>query len=196
MSPHRRRLGVEERRAEILEAARRVFSTTPYTEASTQTIAEMCGASQGLIFHYFGSKAGLYTQFLAATSRSLDRALQGAADAHANAPFVESLTHGLNVYLDYVAAHPFLWAAGRRNGEEPTEAVNFRIERRDATVDYLCNALGANDQATAVAASGFVGFLDAVCLDWVDQGCQASQRPLIIAAARGALEGALAEKLA
>ncbi|QPK83305.1 TetR/AcrR family transcriptional regulator [Corynebacterium qintianiae] len=190
MSPHRRRLGVEERRAEILAAAHEVFSTTPYAEASTQHIAEVSGASQGLIFHYFGSKAGLYTAFLKESKRTLDDAERAALEAHPEATKGEVIRHWLEIYLDFVAAGPFVWAAGRR-GEEPAEAVNYRVERRDFTVETLCDVLDLDSERGEIAVSGFVGFMDAVCLDWVDAGCPEEQRATILDITCGALEGAL-----
>ncbi|WP_158268498.1 TetR/AcrR family transcriptional regulator [Corynebacterium liangguodongii] len=191
--PHqRRRLGVAERREEILAAARHVFSTTPYSDASTQHIAETCGASQGLIFHYFGSKSGLYTAFLEDSSRSLASALRAALQAHPRASRNELLTQTLEIYLDYIAASPLIWAAGRRGGEEPTETINFRIAQRDVCIEELRESLSIDDAAGTRAVSGFLGFLDAICLDWVDEGCPGDQRGLIIATASGALTGALA----
>ena len=62
-----RRLSVEERRAEILDAATTTFASLPYGDVSAQLIAQRCGVSEGLIFHYFGSKAGLYAAFLQET---------------------------------------------------------------------------------------------------------------------------------
>ncbi len=50
---------VEERRAEILEAATAVFARRGYHQARTKQIADEAGLSEGLIYHYFGSKRQL-----------------------------------------------------------------------------------------------------------------------------------------
>lgn len=60
----RTRLTVEQRRAEILDTAASIFDAAPFNEISTTQIATQCGISQGLIFHYFESKAGLYAAVL------------------------------------------------------------------------------------------------------------------------------------
>lgn len=167
MTQKRRRLSVEQRREELLEAATRIFSTTPYGDVSTQDLAKASGTSQGLLFHYFESKAGLYTAFL---------------ERHAHALFdattPNSVEAALELYLERIAAAPFAWAAGKHGGEEPTEAMNLRILRRDEAVEKLCELLDSSDE---LAASGFLGFVDAICLDWVDNGCPAQQRSTIIA---------------
>ena len=49
----------EERRAEILEAAAAVFARQGYHQARTKQIADEAGLSEGLIYHYFGSKREL-----------------------------------------------------------------------------------------------------------------------------------------
>ena len=111
MTQPRRRLSVEQRQEEILAAATDIFSTTPYVEVSTQDIADACGVSQGLLFHYFESKAGLYTAFLKAHTQPLfDDHLDPNTDTH------EALRSTLERYLNHVAEHPFVWLAGRRGG--------------------------------------------------------------------------------
>ena len=187
MTQPRRRLSVEQRQEEILAAATDIFSTTPYVEVSTQDIADACGVSQGLLFHYFESKAGLYTAFLKAHTQPLfDDHLDPNTPPHA------ALRRPLERYLNHVAEPPFVWLAGRRGGAEPTEAINLRIEMRDASVETLCSLLGRDDEHAARAASGMLGFLDAVCIDWVDESCPAPERDDIIDTAIGALTGALA----
>ncbi|MCL2631668.1 MAG: TetR/AcrR family transcriptional regulator [Coriobacteriia bacterium] len=55
---------VEERRQDIITAARKLFLTNGYRNTSVAIIANELGIAQGLIFHYFKSKAQLlYTVF-------------------------------------------------------------------------------------------------------------------------------------
>lgn len=49
----------EEKRMRVIEAALKEFSKG-YMEASTDEIVKEAGISKGLIFHYFGSKRGLF----------------------------------------------------------------------------------------------------------------------------------------
>jgi len=54
----------EKRRWEILEAALELFIQNGYTETRISDIAEKAGISMGLMFHYFGSKQGLYEELI------------------------------------------------------------------------------------------------------------------------------------
>ena len=49
-----------EKRERVLAAAYGEFLENSYAEASTNTITKKAGISKGLLFHYFGSKEGLY----------------------------------------------------------------------------------------------------------------------------------------
>ncbi|WP_243793769.1 TetR/AcrR family transcriptional regulator [Saccharopolyspora gloriosae] len=61
-SAPRRRLDPDERKAEILAAARRLFGTGTYSSVSTTDLANEAGVARGLINHYFGGKRGLYLE--------------------------------------------------------------------------------------------------------------------------------------
>ena len=50
----------KERQDTIINAALHIFAKYDYKKASTDEIASLAGISKGLIFHYFGSKKGLY----------------------------------------------------------------------------------------------------------------------------------------
>ncbi len=50
-----------EKQDRIINGALKVFSKTPYKYASTDRIVEEAKISKGLLFHYFGSKEGIYT---------------------------------------------------------------------------------------------------------------------------------------
>ncbi len=56
------RLPRDERRRQILDAARRHFGEGYYSGVSTAEIAEAAGVSPGLVHHYFGSKRELYLE--------------------------------------------------------------------------------------------------------------------------------------
>lgn len=56
-----------EKQARILEAGYQCFGKMGYKKASAQDIASAAGISKGMIFHYFGSKKGMY-QFLIQSS--------------------------------------------------------------------------------------------------------------------------------
>ena len=76
------------------------------------------------MFHYFGSKAGLYC----AVVEDAVAALQDAqADALARLPpgtsARDQVQTSLLVYLNHIATHPNSWATPLAGGEEPRAAV-------------------------------------------------------------------------
>ena len=58
----RTRLEHDERREQILAAARRLFSAHPPAEVSATDVAREAGVARGLLHHYFGTKRDLYRE--------------------------------------------------------------------------------------------------------------------------------------
>jgi len=67
------------RKDAILEAARQEFADFGYSGARIERIAASAAANKQLIFHYFGSKDGLYAAAAAATFRTAPLPHQDAA---------------------------------------------------------------------------------------------------------------------
>jgi AcrR family transcriptional regulator len=55
---------VDDRRAQIMDAALRVFAQKGYAGASNRDVAREAGITPGLIYHYFPSKAALFKAIL------------------------------------------------------------------------------------------------------------------------------------
>lgn len=191
----RQRLDADARRAAILDAARVAFAEATYAEVSVAQIATAAGGSPGLVFHYFTSKAGLYTAVVADTvTRLADR--QRAADEAlpANSSARDRVRTSLLIYLDHVASHPRAWAAPLVDGQEPPGALRVRHDARARYVAALRDVLEPADWPRhTYALWGFFGFLDQACLHWVSAGCPEDDRFALVDAALGALEGALGD---
>ncbi|AGF71998.1 TetR/AcrR family transcriptional regulator [Corynebacterium halotolerans] len=189
--PRRQRLGVEERRAVILAAAREHFADTPYPKASTAAIAEASGSSTALVFHYFGSKAGLYAAVVADALDRLAAAQQAAGDAlPAGVPVRDRVRALLLVHLDHLAAGRTVTATRA----EPAEALAVRRKARGEFIGRLRALLRVSGWTRhEYALWGYVGFLDQACGHWVEAGCPEDGRHPLVDAALGALEGALGD---
>ena len=61
----------QRRRAEILDAAERVFHEKGYRPATTDDLAGAAGVSVGTVYNFFGSKEGLYAEVLRRIAREL-----------------------------------------------------------------------------------------------------------------------------
>lgn len=80
MSPSATRMSAEERREEILEAAREEFASTGLHGTSTETIAERAGISQPYLFRLFGTKKELYLASVRRCFRETMETFQRAAE--------------------------------------------------------------------------------------------------------------------
>lgn len=191
----RRRLDVAERRAEIISAARELFATAPYEQVSTADISRASGGSQALVFHYFGTKAGLYA---AVVQQALDELAQAQREAAAalpdGVPVRDRVRAMLETHLDQLASQPRAGVSGLAGGVEPEAAVAVRDAAREQQVATLAELLGVHGWARHdYALAGFVGFVDHACLRWAGGGCHPDERGPLVEAALGALEGALGD---
>jgi TetR/AcrR family transcriptional regulator len=91
-------LATVSRKDAILDAARTEFADRGYSGARIERIAAAAVANKQLIFHYFGSKDGLYAAAAAATFRAAPLPPQGTA----------SPTESLRRFVAEIA----LWFAG------------------------------------------------------------------------------------
>jgi AcrR family transcriptional regulator len=186
----RRRLDADTRRADILRAAAAAFAVEPYDRVSVARVAEAADASEALVHRYFGSKSGLYGEVVRAAIDELLRR-QRAADAPGT-PY-ERLATSVRVYLDFVDEAPVGWAAPLRSpAGDLSEAAELRRRNRTTYLRLLRElfALPA-DPVLDHALHGYLGFLDAACLSWVERGRPAADRETLVAQAVGALRGAL-----
>ena len=191
----RRRLNAEERRAAILDSAKIEFSTNAYQHVSVAAIGATAGASEALVLRYFSSKAELYVTVVMTAIESLLEAQRDADDAlDPRATPQTRLATSVTVYLDFVATRPTGWAGPFHHPYgEPAEAALLRRQLRDRYVGLLRDTFSLEPaQPRDHALYGYLGFLDAACLSWVERGCPDPDRPAITAMVIAALDGALA----
>lgn len=68
----------KEKQDHMINAALKIFAVNGYQKASTDDIVKEAGISKGLLFHYFGSKAGVYTFMYEYSSRFMTMELERA----------------------------------------------------------------------------------------------------------------------
>jgi AcrR family transcriptional regulator len=190
----RQRLDVRERRSAILDAAKAAFAGGSYEEVSVAAVAEAAGASEALVLRYFGSKAALYVEVVeAAIALLLERQLAADAALGPHVPPVERVAESVRVYLDFVAAFRRGWAGPLRAPYgEPAQAEALRTDLRRHYVHQLRALLGpAPARPRDLALHGYLGFVDAACLAWVDAGCPDGERVAIVEMAVAALRAAV-----
>jgi len=100
MSSVRTRLTADERREQIVAAARAEFAERGYQAATTDAIASRAGLSQPYVVRLFGTKRALFLAVADSCFRQLHDVFSAAAEG---APAGEKLTAMGNAYRDLVA---------------------------------------------------------------------------------------------
>jgi len=98
----RRRLTLDERQDELLDAAKRVFERIPYEEVNIASIAREAKISMGLLYHYYSGKRAIFDAVYARLAETVVQACVERAGGEGYR-FVSSC---LDAYLDYATAHP------------------------------------------------------------------------------------------
>ncbi|MBA2608135.1 MAG: TetR/AcrR family transcriptional regulator [Actinobacteria bacterium] len=163
----RRRLSVEDRRAELLAACLRLIGERHWDEVSMADVAEEAGASKPLLYHYFSTKAELYH----ATVQSAADELREATRFDPNLPVEPRLRAALDAHLDWIDDHADAYRAILQGGISSDAAVQDIVEHsRAEVVERLAEAfeLEVPTPHQRIMLRGWVGFLDAACLDWLE----------------------------
>ncbi|QKW08192.1 TetR/AcrR family transcriptional regulator [Streptomyces sp. NA04227] len=170
----RRRLSTEERREQLLSVGATLFAQSPYDDVWIERVAEIAGVSRGLLYHYFPNKR----DFFAAVVRHESARMLRQTAAIPGIPVREQLDTGIDRFLAYVESHAEGFRAFHR--AEATGDPLVREVYRSAMAAHerqIVDALGADPTLTPLtedphalrlAVHGWLAFMVAVCLDWVD----------------------------
>ncbi len=164
--PARRRLELDERRDELLAAARAEFQARSYDEVSLDQVAARAGASKALLYHYFSSKRALYT----ATVKQAAAELLACTEPDPRWAPDERLRRGLEAYLDYAERAGTGYVALLRGGVGVDKQVFEIVERtREKIVARALATMGLAKPPPAlhVALRGWLGLVEAASLEYL-----------------------------
>ena len=101
---HRKRLGADERREEIIRVTLELAARQGVDDVTTQDMAQAMGVTQGAVFRHFSSKDAIW---LAVMQWVRDRlmAVLGRAAAAGRDP-LDALERMFFAHIDFIAAHP------------------------------------------------------------------------------------------
>ena len=116
---------VEGGRARILEAALQVFAERGYNAASIAEIGERAGIAKSVMYHHFGSKAGLYEAVVEAQTAELVNEVAAALPEDPAAP---RLRVGVDAYFRFLRSNPTVWRLLFR--DPPTDQELLEVDRR------------------------------------------------------------------
>ncbi|MBL1097506.1 TetR/AcrR family transcriptional regulator [Streptomyces coffeae] len=171
----RRRMSTEERKEQLLSVGARLFAQHPYDDVWVERVAEIAGVSRGLLYHYFPTKR----EFFAAVVRRESERMLTLTEAVPGLSFQEQINTGLDAFLTHVEQH----ASGFRTfhraeaaGDPTVRAVHK--EYLAGVEEQILEALAVDPSAVdpprdpralRLAVRGWLAFMVAVCLEWLDE---------------------------
>jgi AcrR family transcriptional regulator len=167
----RTRLDLDERRRQLVDIGLDLFSQRAYDEIAIDDIAAQAGISKGLLYHYFPSKRDFYV----AVIREAARELNERTEPDPSLPPLERLTESLDAYLRHVEEHARGHATLLRGGigtDPEVRAIvdeNRRISAQ-RVLDAIAEQGGELTPPVRLAVRGWIGFVEAVSLDWIEKG--------------------------
>jgi AcrR family transcriptional regulator len=168
--PRRRiRLDNDQRRAQLLELAKRAFSDRAYDDVSIDDLAGIAGISKGLLYHYFPTKRDLYVAGLREISDELVEAVTRVPGGLAP---IDRVRTGVDAYLEHVARHSRAFVSLMRGGigSDPQVAAVIESVRTRLFDQFLSGSpfasLLSDDARWQTAVRGWIGFVEAASIEW------------------------------
>jgi AcrR family transcriptional regulator len=137
--PTRRQAQAELTRRKLLEAAVEHFSARHFDDVAASDITETAGVAQGLLFHYFENKRGIYLEALRDAANRLNAATTPPPSDGSPA---EQFRQMLRAHLAYLSEHDGLaqrLVLGGSGGDP--EAWQIFDQSRWHTIEWTCQLL-------------------------------------------------------
>ncbi|HEX5403008.1 MAG TPA: helix-turn-helix domain-containing protein [Pseudonocardiaceae bacterium] len=141
-APRWRRLEPDERRAQILACARRLFGERHYEAVSTTELARESGVARGLINHYFGTKRELYLEVV----RELMFIPEFTVEQLAHGTIEQRVAASLDRFLAVIERNRAMWLATISTGgygRDP-DVEQIMQEADEIAVDRMLETVGLN----------------------------------------------------
>nr|WP_275406877.1 TetR/AcrR family transcriptional regulator [Actinomadura bangladeshensis] len=160
----------DERRAQILAVARRMFTELPYSEVSTAAIARETGVQRGLIHYYFGTKRELFLKVVHGLTASAAMQVPPPDDRLTLPESVELL---VNLFLDTADQNATTWFAAldaEGFGQDP-ELLRVVNRFKDEAVKHMLAILRVPEPTETLRAvlRVYTGLVDAATRQWLQE---------------------------
>jgi AcrR family transcriptional regulator len=162
----KKRLGVDERRAQLIVLGRRLFKEHSYDALSIDDIAKAAGISKGLLYHYFPSKRDFY---VATVKDAAEQLLETTTEIAGLTP-PEQAVRRINNYLDFVEANAGAFVTLMRSGVGHDREVARVVDgTRDALVTRILTNIGVGPRPIfRLAMRSWIGLVEAASLEWIE----------------------------
>ncbi|WP_019632179.1 TetR/AcrR family transcriptional regulator [Actinomadura atramentaria] len=164
----RRRLTVDERRDELIEAALQLFSSRSPEDISIDDVAAAAGASRALVYHYFGGKQELYIAALGSAAKQLAVLLEPPTEGSP----LDRLRVSLERYFDFVERHAAGFTALLRGGpaDRSGEVGEIVDSIRNLLLGRILHALDidAAPPILRITLRSWMASVETAGLDWLE----------------------------
>ncbi|MDX2678622.1 TetR/AcrR family transcriptional regulator [Streptomyces soliscabiei] len=164
----RRRMGVEERRQQLIGVALELFAQRSPDEVSIDEIAAAAGISRPLVYHYFPGKLSLYE---AALKRASEDLAGRFAEPH-EGPLGDRLLRVMRRFFDFVDAHgpgfSALMRGGPAVGSSTTNALIDSV--RQIAYEQILSHLAITDPPPRLEliVRSWISLAESTALIWLD----------------------------
>jgi AcrR family transcriptional regulator len=119
-------------REKLLDAGRELFGTQGYEATSIADIGRRAGIAKSVLYHYFGSKSGLYEELVRHDADALVAAVAAAVPPRGDEG--PRLRPGVDAFLGFLSEHPATWRLSTRDppADPHLRAVHERTDREVA----------------------------------------------------------------
>jgi AcrR family transcriptional regulator len=191
-APRWQRLEHDERRGQILDCARTLFSERNYAAVSTAEIAESAGIARGLLHHYFGTKRDLYLEVVRSMLQVPAHPVVSVKVGHPRNPreLRAAIEEGAERWLEMVERSRGMWLAthGLQGMGRDAEVEAILEEAREVKIDELIEAVRPGEDAASAPPSlravlrAYSGLVEAGSIEWLERGrlSRAQLRALVV----------------
>jgi AcrR family transcriptional regulator len=184
------RMNVDERRRQLLDLGAELFARNAYDELSMAAIAREAGISKALLYHYFPSKSDYFQATVAAAAEDVARRTTPDPDL----PPLQALTASLDAFLAWIEQNEMAYRKLMQGATGAAEVRDLVAGVREQTAQRLLGGLADGEPSPAVrtAVHGWLGYMDAACLDWLEHRDMNREelRNLLLGSLLGALTAA------
>ena len=149
--PRRAKLRPDEPgRERVLEAGLELFGERGYHAVSVAEIGARAGIAKSVLYHHFGSKAGLFEAIAECETRDL---VEYVAAAVAAAPGEPRVRTGVDAYLRFFAERPGAWRLLLRDPPADPDLIDVHARLAAERERALAELLAGPDKLRAEPAS-------------------------------------------
>ena len=171
MSPKKKRLSAAERRAQLIDVGRKVFSEHGYAATSVEEIADAAKVSKPIIYEHFGGKEGLYAVVV---DREMERVISRISEAISEGTPRERAEKAVVAFLTYVRDHPAgfsvmaLDAPPAISGGQMSSMFTVVADRVGEVFKVTFKEAGYDAKFAPVYAQALIGMVTFVGRWWMD----------------------------